>query len=169
MSAVIQTTTPFVIEEVLITALTVLEAEPMLITLQNLHQYKHRGGIQVGDIVLNRTDYYGPQHFRKVGSLYQLRHDSSEMSGRVVSQVMTKQYKRVTQFLREVEQQYQSAYVQYQAHLEEQERQRLEAERKARVEATRLRVIEKAKAQGYSVKEVTKDGKIQLVLRRSIS
>lgn len=168
MSAVIQTTTPFVIEEVLITALTILETNPLLITAKNVHQYTHRGGIQVGDIVLNRTDYYGPQHFRKVGTQYQLRHDSSEMSGRVISQVMTKPYKKVAQFLRDVEQQYQSAYVEYQLHLEEQERQRLEAERQARVEATRKRVIEKAKAQGYSIKEVTKNGKIQLVLRRSI-
>lgn len=168
MSAVIQTTTPFVIEDVLISALTALEANPIVITSENLQKYKHRGGIQVGDIVLNRTDYYGPQHFRKVGSQYQLRHDSSEMSGRVLSQVMTKPYKKVSNFLRDVDQQYQSAYVQYQLHLEELERQRLESERQARVEATRKRVIEKAKSQGYSVKEVTKNGKIQLVLRRSI-
>ena len=168
MSAVIQTTTPFVIEEVLMTTLTVLDTNPFLITSENVHQYTHRGGIQIGDIVLSRTDYYGPQHFRKVGAQYQLRHDSSEMSGRVISQVMTKPYKKVAQFLRDVEQQYQSAYVEYQLHLEEQERQRLEAERQARVEATRKRVIEKAKAQGYSIKEVTKNGKIQLVLRRSI-
>lgn len=168
MSAVVQTTTPFVIESVLVTALTVLEADPIVITSDNLHQHRHREDIKVGDIVLNRVDYYGPQHFRKVDSQYQLRHDSSEMSGRVMSQVMTKPYKKVKGFLSDVEQQYQSALVQYQAELEEQERQRLEAERKARVEATRKRVIEKARAQGYSVKEITKQGKIQLVLRRSI-
>jgi len=81
---------------------------------------------------------------------------------------MTKPNKKGAQFLGDLDRQYQSAYVQYQAHLEEQERQRLESERQARVEATRKRVIEKARAQGYSVKEITKEGKIQLVLRRSI-
>lgn len=164
MSAVITTVTPFVIQEVLLQALEIIGAEPVLITTENQGQYLHRKTIQSQDIVTNRSDYYGPQYFRCVNGVWGLLHDSSQMQIRVTQ----KQYQDVSAFLSELGGVYEQQYVLYQERLAEQERQRIEAERQARVEATRLSVIEKARKQGYSVKEVSNNGKIQLVLTRSM-
>ena len=83
MSAVIKTATPFVVEEVLMEALQAVGAEPVKITSSKLQTVSHRGGLIVGDILTNRSDYYGPQHFRLEGGRWILRHDSSEMNGRI--------------------------------------------------------------------------------------
>lgn len=167
MSAVIKTTTPFVVQEALFNALAQLGYEPVLLNESNLNAYRHRGILQVGDIVTNRQDYYGNQHFRLLNDQWVLRHDSSEMNGRLIGKT-SKQYQKVGVFLKELEAEY---AVQYQSHLEklaELERQRIEEERIARVEATRKRAIEQAKAQGYVVKEKHVNGKIQLVCTRSV-
>lgn len=169
MSAVIKTATPFVVEEVLMEALQVVGSEPMKITSSNLQTVSHRGGLVVGDILTNRSDYYGPQHFRLERSRWILRHDSSEMNGRISNRLAGKQYSAVGRFLEKVGSAYQMAYQGYLARIAEQERVRLEAERKARVEATRQQAIAKAKAQGYSVKETANSkGQIQLVLTRMV-
>ena len=169
MSAVIKTVTPFVIEEVLIEALLVVGAEPVKITPSNLQAVSHRGGLVVGDILTNRSDFYGPQHFRQNGDHWILRHDSSEMNGRVSSMLTGKHYSKVGRFLEEVGSAYESTYAKHLEKLAEQERIRLEEERKARVEATRQQAIAKAKSQGYSVKETTNSkGQIQLVLTRMV-
>ncbi|HIM98360.1 MAG TPA: hypothetical protein EYM57_10780 [Gammaproteobacteria bacterium] len=169
MSAVIKTTTPFVIEEVLIEALESVGAEPVLVTSVNQKTFNHRGGLAIGDILTNRSDYYGPQHFRMVSGRWILRHDSSEMSGRVSSALAGKTYSRVGRFLDEIETAYEKAYQGYLDRVAEQERLRLEEERKARVEATRQQAIAKARSQGYSVKETTNSkGQIQLVLTRMV-
>lgn len=169
MSAVIKTTTPFVIEEVLIEALHVVGAEPMKITSLNLQSVSHSGGLIVGDILTNRSDYYGPQHFRLDRGRWILRHDSSEMNGRISNRLAGKQYSEVGRFLEGVGSAYEKAYQGYLARIAEQERIRLEEERKARVEATRQQAIAKAKSQGYSVKETTNSkGQIQLVLTRMV-
>ena len=169
MSAVIKTATPFVIEEVLVAALKEIGAEPTLITLQNLDIHNHLGGLMVGDILTNRSDYYGQQHFRFIDGRWVLRHDSSEMNGRItISSAAQKTYKRVGEFLQDVGNAYKDAYQNHLVMLAEQERIRLEEERKQRIEATRQQAIAKAKAQGYSVKESRKGGQIQLVLTRTV-
>lgn len=169
MSAVIKTTTPFVIEEVLMEALVAVGAEPVRITSANLNTVTHQGRLVIGDILTNRSDYYGPQHFRLEGDRWILRHDSSEMNGRVSNVLAGKHYSKVARFLDEVEVAYGKAYQGYLERAAEQERVRLEAERKVRVEATRQQAIAKAKAQGYSVKQTTNSkGQIQLVLIRTV-
>lgn len=169
MSAVIKTATPFVIEEVLMEALTAVGAEPVRIASLNQQAVRHIGGLLVGDILTNRSDYYGPQHFRFDGKRWILRHDSSEMNGRISSMLAEKHYSNVGRFLGEVGSAYEVAYQGYVARIAEQERIRLEEERKARVETTRQQAIAKAKSQGYSVKETTNSkGQIQLVLTRMV-
>lgn len=169
MSAVIKTTTPFVIEEVLIEALTAVGAEPVRITSLNQQAGRYRGGLLVGDILTNRSDYYGPQHFRFDGNRWILRHDSSEMNGHISSMLAEKHYSKVGRFLDEVASAYANAHQGYLQRIAEQERIRLEEERKARIEATRQQAIAKAKAQGYSVKEsINRKGQIQLVLTRMV-
>lgn len=169
MSAVIKTTTPFVIESVLIDALESVNAEPIVISESVLKNYHHRGGLQLGDILTNRSDYYGNQHFRFINDRWVLRHDSSEMNGRITTlSTVSKQYKRVGDFLQSVSREYEISYQDYLEELAEQERLCVEEERKARVEATRQQAIAKAKAQGYSVKETRKGTQIQLVLTRTV-
>lgn len=169
MSAVIKTVTPFVIESVLIKALEEVGAEPVLVTKQELEAHSHRGVLKLGDILTNRTDYFGLQHFRKVDDRWILRHDSDELNGRITTlSAVSKGYKKVGDFLQLVGTAYQKAYQEHLEILAEQERIRLEEERKARVEATRKEAIVKAQAQGYSVKEVRKGRQIQLVLTRTV-
>lgn len=169
MSAVIKTVTPFVIEEVLLEALAAVGAEPVRIASLSQQAVRHNGGLLVGDILTNRSDYYGPQHFRFDGNRWVLRHDSSEMNGRVSSMLAEKHYSNVGRFLGEVGAAYEVAYQGYLARIAELERTRLDEERKARVEATRQQAIAKAKAQGYSIKETTNSkGQIQLVLTRMV-
>lgn len=168
MSAVIKTTTPFVIESVLITALEATGAEPVVVTEQVMKSHHNRGGVKLGDILTNRSDYFGVQHFRFAEDRWILRHDSDEMNGRITSSLASKEYKRVGDFLQLVGTAYESAYQQHLEVLAEQERTRLEEERKKRVEATRQQAIIKAKAQGYSVKETKVGGQVQLVLTRTV-
>jgi hypothetical protein len=169
MSAVIKTLTPFTSQSLLLEALEEMGAEPQLLdTEAALRGASHRGRLQLGDILTNRRDYYGLQHFRRVGEVFQLRHDSSEMNGTVVSRLQDRKYRSVTDFLGQLEGAYKGAHQRLLQRLAEEERQRLEQERIARVEATRLKAIERAKAQGYSVKEHRANGKIQLVLTRTV-
>jgi hypothetical protein len=168
MSAVIKTVTPFTEQLVLIEALEALGAEPVLITNEEqLNRYRHRQLFQIGDIVTNRDDYFGAQHFRREHGSWNLRHDSDQMSGRVVSRIGNRHYAPVVSFLSELEVEYRCAYDLYVERLAEEERQKLERERVARVEATREQAIRKAREQGYSIKETRIKGKIQLVLTRS--
>jgi hypothetical protein len=126
-----------------------------------------RNQIQAGDILINRSDYNGRQFFRKLGDRWSLLHDSDELSARVVSQLGDRRYTPVTRFLTNLSLTYDHAYQRHLENLAGQERVRLENERKARVEATRLQAIAKAKAQGYTIKETSNSkGQIQLVLTR---
>lgn len=169
MSAVIKTTTPFTIQEVLLEALEAVGAEPETVTTESLRAQSHRGGLQIGDILTNRTDYNGPQHFRFEGDRWILRHDSSEMNGTVTAVgAASRKYRRVAEFLVSVNEEYGTAYQRHLDRLAEQERIRLEEMRKARVEAARKQVIKNAKAQGYSVKEVRNGDKLQVVLTRTV-
>ncbi|MCG6212721.1 hypothetical protein K6U56_12170 [Vibrio furnissii] len=169
MSAVIKTATHFVIEDVLITALKEIGAEPTLITQLNIGIHDHRDELKVGDILTNRSDYYGQQHFRLIDDRWVLRHDSSEMNGRITTlSAVHKSYKKVGAFLQAVSKAYENAYQEHLTMLAEQERIRLEEERKQRIETIRQQAIAKAKAQGYSVKESQNGGQIQLVLTRTV-
>ena len=169
MSAVVRTTTPFVIESVLITALADMGAEPVKLNAENIFRYRHNGSLRVGDILTNRSDYNGRQHFRLENARWVLRHDSEEMNGRVISQsAMTPGYQRVGRFLQGLGEAYQRAYKEHIERLEELEKQRIEEERKAHVEAIRQNAIAKARSQGYQIKENRANGKIQLVLTRTV-
>lgn len=169
MSAVIKTTTPFVIEDVLIQALEDVGAEPQRVT-DDMYGLNQRNRLLVGDILTNRSDYNGSQVFRFEGGRWVLMHDSDEYSSRVTSRLLgDKRYRPVARFLADVGSAYDKAYKRHLEMLAEQERIRLEEERKARVEKIRLQAIDKAKAQGYSVKETRNNkGQIQLVLTRMV-
>ncbi len=169
MSAVIKTTTPFLIEMVLFNALEKMGAEPQRITCELQQGISQRNSVQDGDILINRSDYYGRQLFRQQGERWLLSHDSSEMNGRVVNKLTDRRYTPVSRFLTELSSAYDVAYQQYLELSAENERIRLERERKARVETVRQQAIAKAKAQGYSVKESqTATGQVQLVLTRTV-
>ncbi|KPH64278.1 hypothetical protein AMS58_03250 [Pseudoalteromonas porphyrae] len=163
MSAVIKTTTPFVLEALLFQALTKLGYEPQYISVNNMHDFHGRNSVEYGDIVTNRIDYNGHQHFRKQNDRWVLRHDADQYNARILG---SKQYKKVADFLSELEQEYLTEYKLYLAELAELERKEIEVQRKARVEATREKAIMQAKAQGYSVKEKHINGKIQLICVR---
>ncbi|WGY46236.1 hypothetical protein [Vibrio sp. ABG19] len=168
MSAVIKTTTPFVIEEVLIEALAVVGAEPQKVTSDGLGLLQ-RNRLRIGDILTNRSDYNGRQLFRFERDRWVMMHDSDEYAGRTVDRFSVKGYTKVSRFLSDVSSAYESAYAKHLEKLAEQERIRLEEERKARVEKTRQQAIDKARSQGYSVKETTNSkGQIQLVLTRMV-
>lgn len=168
MSAVIKTATPFVIEEVLIEALSAVGACPQRVT-SNEAGLVQRNRLQVGDILTSRSDYNGRQLFRFEQDRWVMMHDSDEYAGRTVDRLSEKSYTKVSKFLNDVSDAYESAYIRYQEKLAEQERIRLEEDRKARVEATRQQAIAKAKSQGYSVKETTNSkGQVQLVLTRMV-
>ena len=167
MSAVIKTVTPFVLEDVLVEALSDIGAEPNKVveTLPNsFRQYK----VKIGDILTNRQDYNGRQLFRFEDDRWVMVHDSDEYHGRITSsRAAGNQYKPVAQFLTELDSAYRQTHQRHIEKLEEQERIRVEQERIERVETTRQKTIEKARAQGYSVKEgCNSKGQIQLVLTR---
>jgi hypothetical protein len=167
MSAVIKTTTPFTIKEVLFSALATLGSEPVSITAENINNFRQRSNVAIGDIITNRRDYNGLQLFCFNGDVWQLQHDQDEYATSIVSATQ-KQYHSVSRFLNELNGTYQGCYKVHIDNIAELERQRIEQERIDRVATTRQQVIAKAKAQGYSVKEKHIRGKIQLVLTRSV-
>ena len=168
MSAVIKTTTPFVLEEVLLKALETVGAEPQKVTSKEVGLVQ-RNRLQVGDILTNRSDYNGRQLFRFERDRWVMMHDSDEYAGRTSARLSDRGYTKVTRFLNDLGGAYDQAYQEHLEKLAEQERTRLEEERKARVEMTRQQAITKAKAQGYAVKETRNSkGQIQLVCTRMV-
>jgi len=153
MSVVVKTLTPFTECNVLIEALASLNVSTT---------------VNGNNIITDRHDYQGQQCFVWNGSAYLFQYDSDELRGRVINNAIHRQYTPTRQFLSQLELAYKAAYQQHLTRLEEAEKQRLEQERLARVEAVRVNAIAKAKAQGYRVKEQKKNGKIQLVLTRTV-
>ncbi|PVZ68915.1 hypothetical protein [Pelagibaculum spongiae] len=153
MSAVIKTLTPFTEQDVLLDALRNLGVSTTIMGTT---------------IVTDRNDYQGAQKFIWNGNVYQFSYDSDELGGQIIRNSMTKGYVRVSQFLTATETEYRNAFQRKLAHIAEEDRQRLERERLTRVEAARNKAIEKAKSQGYRVKEQRNNGKIQLVLTRTV-
>jgi len=169
MSAVIKTTTPFVIESVLRDALQAIYAEPQLVTHELLAKFSQRNPLVVGDMLTNRSDYNGRQFFRLRRDRWVFVHDSDEHQGRIATANADRRYTPVHQFLTTVSTAYDRCYQTHLEELAEQERILLEEQRKERVEATRQQAIRKAKEQGYSIKEKRRDnGQIQLVLTRTV-
>jgi hypothetical protein len=145
MSAVIKTTTPFIDLVCLCEALTAVGCDFR---------------VQGDKIITNRQDVrLGFQEFRK------------DNFGRYALFAYSHIDRNQADFIRLVEKQYN---VIYQKKLEEAERLRLEEEKK-RLEQERLvfvekqktTIIERAKEQGYSIKEENVKGKIKLVLVRN--
>ncbi|MFA0570467.1 hypothetical protein [Vibrio gallaecicus] len=167
MSAVIKTTTPFTIKEVLFSALATLGAEPVSVTAENINRFRQRSNVTIGDIITNRRDYNGLQLFCFNGDVWQLQHDQDEYATRIVS-VTQKQYQSVSRFLNELNVAYQGCYKVHLDNIAALERQRIEQERIDRIAEARQQAIDKAIQQGYSVKEKHIRGKIQLVLTRSV-
>ena len=153
MSAVIKTLTPFTEQDILLEALAAMGVT---------------ANLQGNRIMTQRTDYQGQQYFQRIDGSYRLVHDSDELNGRVISNSLKAGYTPVKRFLEKLEAAYKTAYYKKLERIAEAERQRLEQERQARVEKTRLEAIAKAKAQGYTIRETRKNGKIQLVLTRTV-
>lgn len=165
MSAVIKTATPFINKDIL---------------LQALKNIGCNFKLQGNEILTDRNDYYGIQMFSLNNGRYVFLHDSSAENGSPYmnltrdypwGNIKNQQYKSVSEFLKSVENEYQSLY---QKKLEEAERlrleeeiKRLEQERLAFIEKQKSTIIERAKEQGYSIKEENVKGKIKLVLVRN--
>ena len=85
--------------------------------------------------------------------------------------IKNQEYKSVSEFLKTVENEYQSLYQKKLKELElkrlEEEKRRLEQERIAFIEKQKSTIIARAKEKGYSVKEENVKGKIKLVLVRN--
>jgi len=147
MSAVVKTVTPFTQRDLLLEALNELSIE-----------YHEKGNA----IMTEREDYYGAQCFIYEQGAYRFQHDSSPWR-----QLNFKEWKTVSAFLSAVEKSYHQAYERLQQRLAEEERRRLEEERKRFVEQQKQTVIQRAKKQGYNIKEIRKGHKIQLQLVRT--
>lgn len=144
MSAVIKTATPFIDVECLCEALTKVGCG-----------YEVKGN----KVITNRKDLrLGFQEFQK------------DEFGRYALYAYSYSDKNQANFIRKVEKEYN---VSYQIKLEEierlcleEEKRRLEKERQEFVKKQRTTILDRAKAQGYSVKEKQVNGKIKLILTR---
>ncbi len=142
MSAVIQTITPFIDQEILCEALNAVGCG-----------FK----IQNNKIITDRMDLrIGYQTFEK------------DSLGRYILLAYSHTDKPQTEFIQQVEKEYKTIYQKKLEELElkrlEEERLRLEKERQEFVEKQKQAVMERAKEQGYSVREEKVKGKIKLVL-----
>lgn len=165
MSAVIKTITPFIDKELL------------LMALENIGcNFTLKGN----EILTDRKDYYGLQKFSLNNGRYVFLHDSSAEEGaRYMTQtggypwgnIKKQEYKSVSEFIKSVEGEYLSLYQNKleeaeRLHLEE-EKKRLEQKRIAFIEKQKTTIIERAKEEGYSIKEEKVKGKIKLILVRN--
>jgi uncharacterized protein (UPF0335 family) len=153
MSAVVKTVTPFTQRDLLLEALDELGIV-----------YQEKGKA----IITERVDYYGAQCFIYEQGAYRFQHDSSaNVQSYSWRQLNFKEWKTVSAFLGAVEKAYHQAYERLQQRLAAEERRRLEEERKRFVEQQKQAVIQRAKEQGYNIKEIRKGNKIQLQLVRT--
>lgn len=146
MSAIVKTQTPFLNRSLLLEALR-----------DSGTQFSERNEL----ILIPQLDAYGRQcYFQKLSNgKYQLSHDSHARS--------------IQSFLKQIGEHYDNALQRLLQRQEEEERQRIEEEkrrieeeRKQYVEHQKQTIIERAKQQGYSVREKMKGNKIQLQLVR---
>jgi hypothetical protein len=154
MSAVVKTITPFIHKDCLCQALDDLEVNY---------------SINKQSIVTERKDYAGFQKFVFEKGQYQYQHDAdANRVGFSSYSKNIKSWKTTTAFLKAVESKYRVIYSKLLEELEQkrldEERKKIEEERKTFVENRRKGIIEKAKAQGYSVQEKKVKNKIKLIL-----
>ena len=147
MSAVVKTVTPFTQRDLLLEALDELGVV-----------YQEKGNA----IMTERVDDYGAQRFIYEQGAYRFQHDSSPWR-----KLNFNKWKTVSAFLGAVEKVYHQAYERLQQRMAAEERRRLEEERKRFVEQQKQAVIQRAKEQGYNIKEIRKGNKIQLQLVRT--
>lgn len=163
MSAIIKTNTPFIDKEILLQALDSINCK-----------YKYQ--VVGNEIITERTDYFGKQKFIFTNGRYQFQHDRDRYVWGSVKNTP------VTEFLKQVEEKYNSIYAEKLAELErirqeqlaeqerirlEQEMKRLEQERIAYIEQQKQTIIQKAQEQGYTIEEKKVNNKIKLILRRN--
>ncbi len=145
MSAVIKTTTPFIDLECLCEALKEVGC--------GFH-------VQGNKVITDRHDIrLGFQEFQK------------DNFGRYVLLAYSHTDKNQADFIRLVDKQYNMIYqnklVEAERSRLEEEKKRLEQERLAFIDKQKTTIIERAKEQGYSIKEENVKGKIKLVLVRN--
>jgi len=145
MSAVIKTITPFIDHECLCKALTAVGCGFR---------------IQGNKLITDRQDVrLGFQEFHK------------DNYGRYVLFAYSQTDRNQADFIRLVEKQYNVIYQNKLEEVErlrlEEEKKRLEQERLAFIDKQKTTIIERAKEQGYSIKEEKIKGKIKLVLVRN--
>jgi len=166
MSAVVKTLTPFVSRELLLEALDALGVSYTC---------------EQNQIVTDRKDYYGYQIFSySHGSgKYIFQHDSSADVGSRWTPypwgANFKEWTTISSFLGAVESEYKNAYTRLVERAEEEKRLEIarrlaEEEEKKRqfIERQKQAILEKAKENGYSVKETKQGEKIHLVLVRTV-
>ena len=155
MSSVIKTNTMFVDEECLIKA---IEANGTKVT-------SHNGTI----IITDRVDYYGAEKFVLENGRYVFMHDSTadRLGNRYPwNRNSLKNWKNVSEWLSDVNASYNKEYELKLERLAEEERRREEERLRKLVESRRDQIKEKAKEEGYYIKETEEEGKIRLVLTR---
>lgn len=155
MSSVIKTNTMFVDEECLIRA---IEANGTKVT-------SHNGTI----IITDRVDYYGAEKFVLENGRYVFMHDSTadRLGNRYPwNRNSLKNWKNVSEWLSDVNVSYNKEYELKLERLAEEERRREEERLRKLVESRRDQIKEKAKEEGYYIKETEEEGKIRLVLTR---
>jgi hypothetical protein len=145
MSAVIKTATPFIDLECLCKALTAVGCGFR---------------VQGNKVITDRQDVrLGFQEFQK------------DNYGRYALFAYSHTDRNQADFIRTVEKQYKIIYQNKLEEIErlrlEEERKRLEQERLAFIDKQKTTIIERAKEQGYSIKEENVKGKIKLVLVRN--
>ncbi|MCD4820942.1 MAG: hypothetical protein K8R11_02440 [Methanococcoides sp.] len=155
MSAIVKTVTPFTNQDLLLEALDELGVEYNVVGTS---------------IITDRKDYYGHQSF-ELGrnGAFNFSHDSSaERTNYPWSSINFREWKTVTSFLNAVEKAYKNAYGRMIERLAEEERIREEERKKQYVEKIRNETIDRAKGQGYTIKESRQGNKVKLVLTRTV-
>jgi uncharacterized protein (UPF0335 family) len=145
MSSRVKTRTPFLNKAILLQALDAIGCK-----------YTEQGG----EILTQRTDWFGNQRFIFQNGRYFFQHDEGQHGLRNIESAG---HKSVHSFLGAVEQEYKQVI----ANMEAAERERIEQERRAYVAKQKEAIIAKAHAQGYDVREETVQETVKLVLVRN--
>jgi len=157
MSSVVKTNTMFVDSECLIDA---IKSTGILVTEQSENR-----------IVTSRVDYYGAETFVFENGRFVFMHDSTanRMGNRYPwNRSNLKEWKDVGVWLKDVGIAYDKAYKAKLERLAEEERCREEERLRKLVESRTNEIVAKAEEEGYYVKKSERDGKIKLVLVRSV-
>jgi uncharacterized protein YnzC (UPF0291/DUF896 family) len=147
MSAIVQTLTPFLEEDLLLAAL-----EDLNIGYE----------IQGSTIITERADYFGKQKFIWEKHKYVFQHDADN-----TQRGNTQNSKSTSDFLKDLETAYKFQYTQKIERLETAEKARLEALRLAYIEQQKADIKAKAEEMGYNITEKKIGNKIRLVLTKN--